>query len=146
AHVIAADLFCDPLQDALKGTASVYQEAPLVAERIDSEPEPDVMVCSNPDRTAYGTERTKPLLVVEVADSSLQYDLLEKAALYAEAGVPECWVVDLAERRIVVFREPENGTYRIRFSVEEKARITPGAWAEQCFEVSAFFPPPDLAS
>ncbi len=88
AHVIATDLICDLLKEALKGRASVYHEAPHIAEAIDSEPEPDVLVCSNPDRTAYGTNRTRVLLVIEVAESSLEYDRGEKAALYAEAGVP----------------------------------------------------------
>ena len=94
AHVMAAKSVYDLPRDALRGQASVYQEAPLVAEGIDSEPEPDVLVCSNPDEWAYRSRRTKPLLVIEVADSSLEYDLAEKASLYAEAGVPEYWVVN----------------------------------------------------
>lgn len=49
AHVIAAHQAYDLLRDALEGRASVYMEAPLRAESIDSEPEPDIMVCSNPD-------------------------------------------------------------------------------------------------
>jgi len=79
AHVLAAKSVYDLLRDALRGRASVYQEAPLVAEGIDSEPEPDVLVCSNPDEWAYRSRRTKPLLVIEAADSSLEYDLGEKA-------------------------------------------------------------------
>ena len=141
AHVIAADLIHDLLKEALKGKASVYQEAPLGAEGIDSEPEPDVMVCSNPDRTAYGTPRTKPLLVIEVADSSLEYDLGEKAGLYADAGVPEYWVVNLVERVLVVFREPNKGSYLARLSLDERSRVATKAWPELAFEISAFLPP-----
>jgi Uma2 family endonuclease len=89
AHVIATELIGGLLREALKGRASVYQEAPHVAEKIDSELEPDLMVCSNPEPTSYGTTRTKALLVIEVAESSLGYDLGEKAAIYADAGVPE---------------------------------------------------------
>ena len=140
-HVIASDAICCLFRDALRGKASVYQEAPLVAEGIDSEPEPDVMICSNPDRAAYGTPWTKPLLVIEVAESSLDYDLTEKSALYAEAGVPEYWVVNLAERVLVVFRELEKGGYRVRSSFAEKSRAAPTAWPELAFEVSSFLPP-----
>jgi Uma2 family endonuclease len=144
AHVIAADAVVCQLRDALRGKASVLQEAPLVVGEIESEPEPDVLVCSNPDRAAYGTPRTRPLLIVEVAHSSLEYDLGEKAALYAEAGVPEYWVVNLIERVLVVLREPVAGSYQVRFSLDEKDRVSPEAWPEQTFEASAFFPPPSL--
>ena len=67
-----------------------------------------------------GTSRTKPLLV-EVADSSLEVDLGEKASLYAEALVPEYWFVNLVERVLVVCRKPELGSYRVRFSPEESS-------------------------
>jgi Uma2 family endonuclease len=133
---LAFDLF----RDALRGRASVYKEDPLRAEGIDSEPEPDVMVCSHHEIAAYGTARTKPLLVIEVADSSLEYDLGEKAALYAQAGVPEYWVVNLLERVLEVFREPENGSYRRRSSPELGSRVTPEAWPELELEVASFFP------
>lgn len=141
AHVMTTKVMFRRLEEALRGRASVYQEAPLVSDGIDSEPEPDVMVCSNPDEWAYRTARTSPLLVVEVADSSLEYDLGEKAALYAEAGVPEYWVVNLVERALMVFRDPREGTYRLRSSVEETGRVSPEAWPEVTFEATAFFPP-----
>jgi hypothetical protein len=66
---------------------------------------------------------------MEVFDSSLEYDLGEKAALYADAGVQESWVVNLVSRVLVVFREPEKGSYQVRFSLdlEEKTRNTEGA-------------------
>jgi Uma2 family endonuclease len=141
AHVLATRAVFLELERALRGRASVYFEAPLEAARIDSEPEPDVLVCSNPDEWAYRSQRTKPLLVVEVAHSSLDYDLGEKAGLYAEAGVPEYWVVDLVGRRIVVFRQPEEGSYRLRSSFGERETLTPSAWPELTFPVSAFLPP-----
>ncbi|HLE68295.1 MAG TPA: Uma2 family endonuclease [Vicinamibacteria bacterium] len=128
------------MYEALRGRASVYKEDPLRAEGIDSEPEPDVMVCSHPEISAYGTERTEPLVVIEVADSSLEYDLGEKGDLYAQAGVPEYWVVNLVERVLEVFREPENGSYRRRSSLELGSRITPEAWPDLELDVASFFP------
>jgi len=140
AHVIAADQICDLLKDALRGRASVYWEAPLVVEAIDSEPEPDVMVCSNPDRTAYGTSRTKALLAIEVAESSLEYDRGEKSALYAEAGVPEYWVLNLVDRELEVFRDPVEGRYTRRFRAAGKDRVSPSSWPDLEFEVSTLVP------
>jgi Uma2 family endonuclease len=141
AHVTATRAVFLTLENALRGRASVYFEAPLIADPIDSEPEPDVLVCSNPDEWAYRSPRTKPLLVIEVADSSLDYDLGEKAALYAEAGVPEYWVVNLIDRVVVLFREPSNGTYLHSLSCDEHANIRSGVWPDVVIEVSAFFPP-----
>jgi Uma2 family endonuclease len=140
-HVIATSLVSKLLDEALRGRASVYQGAPIVLDSLDSEPEPDLLVCSNPDMWAYGTARTRPLLVVEVADASLGLDLGEKASLYAEAGVPEYWVVNLVERLLVVFRDPVDGIYEVRLSLDETSRVTPISWPELAFEVSAFFPP-----
>jgi Putative restriction endonuclease len=96
----------------------VYQEAPLVVAGIDSEPEPDVMVCSSPDRSANGTSRTRPLLVIEVADSSLEYDMQDKAALHADAGVPEYWVVQFGGGLLEVFRDARKSSYHERFALE----------------------------
>jgi Uma2 family endonuclease len=143
AHVAATKVIVGILDDALRGRASVYQEAPLLAGSIDSEPEPDILVCSNPDAWAYRSSRTQALLVVEVAEASLAYDLGEKASLYAEARVPEYWVVNLLARVLVVFREPVEGSYRVRLSLDDKARVTPGPWPDLSFDVSKFLPPVD---
>jgi Uma2 family endonuclease len=71
----------------------------------------------------------------------LEFDLGEKAALYAEAGVPEYWVVNLVERVLVVHRDPYEGSYRARRSLEENSRIAPASWPELAFDVSLFLPP-----
>ncbi|MFT5141528.1 MAG: Uma2 family endonuclease [Rhodothermales bacterium] len=54
------------------------------------------------------------LLVVEVAESSIASDRTIKARLYATAGVPEYWVVDLTGRAVEAFRDPREGSYRSR--------------------------------
>lgn len=87
-HVIATRRVFNFVVERLEGRASVYKEDPLVLKELDSEPEPDVLVCSNPDFEAYGAEATRPLLVVEVAESSLRDDLGDKAALLCRGGNP----------------------------------------------------------
>jgi Uma2 family endonuclease len=118
----------------------VYEEMPLQLEPLDSEPEPDVAVYSNPDLRAYGTARTSALLVIEVADASLQYDLTTKAELYARGGIPEYWVVDLVHRTLVVFRNPEHGVYRVRETHHPGSRLAPLSWPDFPVEVGALFP------
>jgi Uma2 family endonuclease len=81
--------------------------------RLDdiSEPEPDIAIL-RPRADLYTTAHPGPadvLLVIEVADTSLAYDLGTKVPLYARHGVPEVWVIDAATRRTRVFRQPAVG-------------------------------------
>jgi Uma2 family endonuclease len=142
AHVVAANRIFDLFRRHLEGRARVYKEDPLRQVGLDSEREPDVMVCAHPDLNAFGTESMKPLLVIEVAESSLARDLGEKLAIYAKAAIPEYWVVNLVDRVLDVFRDPAEGRYRQRASLFTSARVSPQAWPELELEVSALFPDP----
>jgi Uma2 family endonuclease len=93
---------------AVGDRAMVRIQAPL-ATSDDSEPEPDVALVPNQEDSHE--HPTRALLVVEVAQSSLRKDRLLKAALYARAGVPEYWIVNLAERVVEVYREPQGDRY-----------------------------------
>lgn len=138
-HVIVSTILHKVLMRPLEERASVYAHAPLQLPSLDSEPEPDILVGSNPDLAAYGTDETEPLLVVEVADSSLGYDLGEKAALYAEAGIPEYWVVNLVERVVEVFRQPRAGRFEGRRAVGAGERLAPGAWSDAVVDLASLF-------
>jgi Uma2 family endonuclease len=76
----------------------------------ESMPEPDAFVVppDDVDATRYPSHA---LLIVEVAETSLHHDRTVKAALYAEAGVPEYWIVNLIDDVVEVHREPLNGHY-----------------------------------
>lgn len=143
-HVLATIRIRELLARRLAGRASVYEEKPFAFSTLDSEPEPDIAVCSNPDWTAYGTDQTEPLLVIEVADSTVQYDLTVKMELYAQGGIPDYWVVDLVHRRLVVFQNPKEGIYRDRSTHEPGAVITSLSWPDLDIEVGSLFPPSDI--
>ena len=140
AHVIAATRLHQQLVRSLVGRAAVFKEDPLKLVRLDSEPEPDIVATSSPDINAYGTEGSKPLLVIEVAESSLRYDLNAKANLYAAAGVPEYWVLNLVDRELVVFRSAQEGGYRQRATYRAGDRVAPHAWPDVVIELSELFP------
>ena len=98
------------LRGAVRGTWWVRQEASMRLK--DSMPEPDVSVVAG-TRDDYDDKPTTAALIVEVAVTSLAADRA-KAALYAEAGVEEHWIV-LAEAELVeVYRRPQAGAYRER--------------------------------
>ncbi|MDW8107125.1 MAG: Uma2 family endonuclease [Armatimonadota bacterium] len=72
----------------------------------DSEPEPDIAVVPGDDETYADQHPTSALLVVEFSDTSLEYDRNEKLSLYAKAGIPEYWIVNLQDNTLEVYREP----------------------------------------
>ncbi|PJB63972.1 MAG: hypothetical protein CO095_15410 [Armatimonadetes bacterium CG_4_9_14_3_um_filter_58_7] len=71
-----------------------------------SEPEPDVVVVSGDVRDYRDAHPTTALLIVEVAESSLDFDRTEKARLYARAGIPEYWIENLLDDQLEVRRDP----------------------------------------
>ena len=77
-----------------------------------SAPEPDVVWVVQRDYSGGRPVAENVLLVIEVAESSLAVDTGEKADLYAAAGIPDYWVVDVAGERIEVRREPVSGRYQ----------------------------------
>jgi Uma2 family endonuclease len=63
-----------------------------------------------------------------------------KAALYAEAGVPEYWVLDLIDRELIVLRSAHEGVYRICASHQASDRVSPEAWPDVVLDVATLFP------
>jgi len=88
----------------------VSVQSPL---RIDAHnaPEPDLVVKTK--RGGAATPATT-LLVVEVSDTTLAYDRDTKLPLYAEAGIPEVWIVNLDARQVEVYHDPKGPTYKLR--------------------------------
>jgi len=80
--------------------------APLALDD-DSEPEPDVAIVAGAPRDYVTAHPARAALVVEVADSSLRLDRRLKAGLYARAGLPEYWIVNLVDGALEVHREPQ---------------------------------------
>lgn len=110
----------------LAGRAVVGIQDPVVV--LESRPEPDVSLLL--PRDDFYLESTPCvddiLLLIEVADSSLEYDRTEKLSLYAEAGVCEYWIANAKQQCVEVYRNPQsNGTYAYEqvFKTGETLRI-----------------------
>jgi Uma2 family endonuclease len=73
----------------------------------DSEPQPDVSIVRGTPRDFTAAHPATVLFALEIAETSLSYDLTTKAELYATAGIPEYWVLDLDGRVLHVFRNPQ---------------------------------------
>ncbi len=79
-----------------------------------SEPQPDVTVL-RPRADFYAGGHPQPadvLLVIEVADTTVRFDRMVKAPLYAEQGVDEVWIVDVGAEVVEVYRQPSLEGYR----------------------------------
>jgi len=93
-------------------------------------PEPDLAWVVRRRYSRRKPEASDVYLLIEVAETSLDYDLGEKAKLYAEAGICDYWVVDVAAPRIVVHRHPTGTQYRDIQSVFGNQEIRPLAFPE----------------
>jgi Uma2 family endonuclease len=84
----------------------------LSLELADSQPEPDVTVVRGDGRKFMARHPTAADtgLVVEVADAGVLHDRRERARVYARAGVPVYWVVNLVDRRVEVYSDPSGPT------------------------------------
>ena len=110
-----------------------------------SEPEPDASVLSVPLRTFVGSGQRNPTpaqtrMVVEVSDSTLNFDLTAKAGLYARAGIPEYRVIDLNNRQVHLLRDPANGVYQNVTVHNAMANISCLAAPMQTLAVAALLP------
>jgi Uma2 family endonuclease len=111
----------------LAGRARVRIQHPLAASD-DSEPEPDVAIVPLGDYSKEHPRRA--LLVIEVAVSSLAYDRETKGPLYASAGVPEYWIVDVEGRAIEVYSAPDGARYAHVRRVPIGERVSPASFPE----------------
>lgn len=74
------------------------------------QPQPDVVIVAGDVDTYDDHHPTSPLLVVEVSETTLEYDRADKAAVYARAGIQEYWIVNLINRQLEVHRTPGQRT------------------------------------
>jgi len=100
------------------------QNPVIVGDR--SVPQPDLALLKpRADRYARSHPTSADvLLVVEVADTTLPFDLGTKIPLYARGGIAEAWVVDVQERAVRVFRDPSASGYRTSFTVSGGGSVT----------------------
>ena len=108
----------------LGARAIVSVQGPVVAPPI-SEPQPDIALLQD-RRDFYRTAHAQPrdvFLVIEVAESSLDYDHA-KLRFYARAGMQEVWIVDLQNERIDVHREPLRDDYGVVRTVRRGESLT----------------------
>jgi Uma2 family endonuclease len=143
-HVNSLTLLFGWLMDTF-GRQLINQEAPIDVAPKDNpanEPEPGIIVLKR-EFTRFVSANPQPEdlhLVVEIANTSLNFDLTTKAALYARVGIGEYWVLDVPARRLIVHREPQSGRYVSVVVYGESESVAPLAAPEKVFRVADAFP------
>jgi len=124
---------------------SLLQELALVREAhpitfANSEPQPDVAIVQ-PPRQRYLQHHPYPqdiFWLIEISQSTLDYDLNDKRKTYALAGIPDYWVVNLKANQIHVFRQPHDADY-LKSLVINQGIISPQAFPTIEVSINQFF-------
>jgi Uma2 family endonuclease len=104
-HFSAIQAAVEALRTAFGQGWDVRGQGPLALDE-ESEPEPDVAVVPGSVRDYVAGHPSRPVLVIEVSESSLALDRKHKGSLYARAGLADYWIVNLVDRVLEVYREP----------------------------------------
>lgn len=124
-HAATVDRINKMLND-LQLNAIVRVQSPVKIDEL-SEPEPDIVLLKS--REDFYEERHPQandiLLIIEVADTTKAYDQEIKIPLYAQAGIPEAWLIDLNSSELAVYTNPSADGYKKieLFNPNDKVRL-----------------------
>jgi Uma2 family endonuclease len=124
-HSLTKDLLQQIIRSIFPTEYLVREQEPITLG--DSEPEPDLTVVTGSihDFAERHPGPNEVVLVIEIADTSLEFDRTQKFRIYARAGIREYWIVNLVDRQIEVHTDPGNGDQpRYRNRVVHKSNET----------------------
>jgi Uma2 family endonuclease len=127
------------LEARLGDRATVLSQSSFAASE-DSEPEPDLFVIPNEDRS-WTEHPSRSHLVVEIARTSLDRDQGPKSVLYGSSRVEEYWIVNLPEQCVEVYRDPYRGRWRSKSIHRRGERIHMLAFPDVSIAVDEALPP-----
>jgi len=133
-------------QEALRaafGTGwEIHGQGPIALDE-ESEPEPDLAVVPGTFRDYRAAHPSSPSLVIEISETSLALDRAHKGSLYARAALADHWIVNLPERRLEIYREPEPDAtapfgwrYRSVTVLEPGASVSPLARPDRRIQIT----------
>ena len=142
-HRISVNWSAHLMHEAIGRRAMVQVQAPIQLDDFTM-PEPDIAVIRRGSVNDLAPALPSDVyLLVEVADSSLEFDLGEKLARYAAAGIPEVWVANLRVGELVVNTEPEGAAYAHVRVIPLDGTVSPQAFPDVVLELADFIPAVD---
>jgi Uma2 family endonuclease len=139
AHAVATRAVEEGLRIAFPAGYDIQVQMPLALGEA-AEPEPDVAVVPGSFRDYRDAHPEHAVLIVEVADTSLEFDRTRKAELYARTRIPEYWIVNLVDRRLEVFRGPQASRYEIQLTLNADDSVSPIIEPEMRLHVASLLP------
>jgi len=136
AHSGLTVRLADALYPMLRRNMTIRMNMPFAASE-DSEPEPDLAVVP---RGGLEAHPARAYLIVEVCQSSAHNDRVVKPRIYAAAGVPEYWILDVRKRAVEIYTQPRLAAYAKRRVVTDGV-IRPAALPRARVDVAALFRP-----
>ncbi|HMO87133.1 MAG TPA: Uma2 family endonuclease [Lacipirellulaceae bacterium] len=104
---------------------AIRVQSPIRIPRSDSEPEPDLVWVKRRPAASNHPEPSDVLLLIEVADSSLEVDRGAKQSIYAEAGIADYWIVNLLQQHVEVYRQPVGQAYQQQLVLTGQDAVRP---------------------
>ena len=139
-HQNSVDWSADLMREAVGNRAMVRVQGSIQLDDV-SAPQPDIAVIRRRSINDIGPVLPSDVyLLVEVADSSLEFDLGDKLARYAAAGIPEVWVANLRAGELVVNTDPEGATYADVRVIPLDGAVSPQAFPDVALVVADFIP------
>ncbi|MGC1305717.1 MAG: Uma2 family endonuclease [Phormidesmis sp.] len=142
-HVITLQLLAIQIDDFLRDKPFFARtQDPIQLDDL-SEPEPDLAIVEGNILT-YVNHHPKPQsvrLIVEVADTTLKQDCEIKDKLYAQAKIPEYWVIDLQHRRLHIFQKPGERGYSSHLILDENNSVAPSSFPDMVLSVASMLSP-----
>ncbi|MDY6937129.1 MAG: Uma2 family endonuclease [Cyanobacteriota bacterium] len=157
AHVFCCQKLLKNLVLLMADEAILHCQDPITLPN-NSEPEPDFTIARNckDDYLSHHPYPEDIIFVIEIADSSLDYDRQVKLPLYAEAGIPEYWIFNLFDRQLEIYRQPyqkqtpqtQSGSfdYRQRHIFLPDSTVTLPGFDDRHLDLSDLFPHPSPPS
>jgi len=137
-HRRAANSLNAQLNDQRRGRYEVNADSLSLRLGPHDEPEPDIALVRLMRPRSREMPRAEEIaLIVEIADSSLAFDLGEKRAKYARAGIAEYWVVDLQSNVFHVFRSPNAGGYEDERICKIGQTLAPSEYPDVVIDIRA---------
>jgi Uma2 family endonuclease len=141
-HTLCTRQLFKQLLNLIGDQADVQSQDPITLPN-NSEPEPDIVIARLRDDN-YATSHPTPvdiLLVIEVADSSIDFDRNTKSPIYAAAGIDEYWIVNLIDNRLEIYSQPEGDIYTNTQIVLPPRSINIPHFPEITLDLTTIFPP-----
>jgi Uma2 family endonuclease len=118
-HAAYCGSIADYLRHIFNSQAWIREAHPIILN--NSEPEPDIAIVKLPKSRYFQNHPTPQDIfwLIEISDTTLAYYLSQKKEIYARSNIPEYWVIDVKNKKLIIFTQPIDNNYAARLKLSE---------------------------